>query len=187
LQVAVFLPLAVGAGFAGEYCIARINRIIVILVCIFFLTITFVGYPVSVLGEIRKVYGGEYFQFPKRGYVDAMKFVRTITSINETVLALPLTGQMIPSYANRTVYVGNKEYYTKDLSKKMDDTWVFYKGIPMCEAFLFVKNNKIHTIFYGFDEQKAGDAVTRYPFLKRAGVFGETEVFRFDEMYTGCR
>jgi hypothetical protein len=186
LQVAVFLPLAVGAGTAVEHIVLHTPRIVGVFVCVFLCVLTFLGYPMSIQTETGRVFGGYEFQFPKSGYIDALKFTRVITNVNDTVLALPLAGQIIPSYANRTIYVGNMEFYTQDLSHKMDSAWAFYVGIPVCKAYSFTKENRITTVFYGYDEKTAGDAVTRYPFLKKAGTFGETEVYSVDAKYEGC-
>jgi hypothetical protein len=116
-----------------------------------------------------------------------MKFTRTITKPNEVVLALPLAGQIIPSYTDRTVYVGNMEFYTQNLSHKMDQTWAFYNGIPVCDAFRFLKGNNITAVFDGFDEKNTGNAVLRYPFLTLAKTFGVTDVFSVDKTFSGCR
>ena len=186
LQVAVWLPLAVGAGIAVEKIITCTPRIVGILVCLLLLFITFLGYPMSIQAETRKVYGDYDFQFPKKGYLDAIRFMRTITDPEDVILAMPLAGQIIPTYTNRTIYVGSKEFYTKDLSHKMDEAWAFYGGIFPCDAFSFVENNRITAVFYGFDEKNAGDAVTRYPFLIKKGEFGETEVYGVNKLYEGC-
>jgi hypothetical protein len=186
LQVAIWIPLAIGTGYSIEYIIKRFPFFVGMIVCICLAILTFSGYPKSIQTESGRVFGGYEFQFPKRGYIDALKFTRLITNVNDVVLALPLAGQIIPSYANRTVYVGNMEFYTQSLSHKMDNAWAFYVGIPLCEAHMFVTKNRIMTVFYGYDEQKAGDAVLKYPFLKLAGTFGETKVFAVDANYSGC-
>jgi hypothetical protein len=103
----VILPLAVLAGISIEWMVTHMPRVVSFVVCLLILLVTFMGYPLSLATESNRIYGAYDFQFPKRGYIAAMKNLRTITGKDDIVLALPLAGQIIPSYANRTVYVGN--------------------------------------------------------------------------------
>jgi len=187
LQTAVWLPLAVGAAWALEIIGARAGKIALTLTFIFIAALTFVGYPNSFIADRQKVYGAVEFMYPEISYIDAIKSLRTFTKEGNVILSLPMAGQIIPSYTNRTIYVGNEEYYTKDVSSKMDAAWAFYSGISPCTAFKFATDNRISTVFYSFDEITAGNAVYSYPFLTKAAQFGKTVVFTVNNTFAGCQ
>jgi hypothetical protein len=187
LQMAVWVPLAVGVGWVFEFLVAHLHRAFVFVIVILLLGVTLYGYPTALKVERMRVFGAYEFQFPTYGFLDAIAFVRTVTHPDDVVLALPLAGQIIPSYTDRTVFVGNERFYTNNLGKKMDAAWLFYKGMPVCAAYNLLVQNRIHTVFDGFNEQNTGNAILSYPFLRQAGDFGGTKVFVVSEKPAECR
>jgi hypothetical protein len=177
LQMAAWIPCAIGTAWFFEWAYTRMKPWMIGSFFVGIFVLTLVGYPWAIQNEYQKLSGGDAFQFPTKGYMQAIGFIKTITKQDDVVLALPLTGQIIPSYVNRTVYTGSELFYTKDLSRKMDETWAFYHATPLCDAYSLVQKNNIRVVFYGFDEQQAGNAVFSYPFLRLVGSFGTTQLF----------
>jgi hypothetical protein len=76
---------------------------------------------------------------------------------------------------------------TPDYSGQLTRAYTFYRGLPDCDAFAILKNRTVRTVFYGFDEKLAGDAVFRYPFLSKSGEYGGTYLFVVNSSApTGC-
>ncbi len=176
LQMAIWLPLGVLGAYGFFDIWKHLGKAAGVIILTVFLFLTFVGYPATINEQIHHIYFTYDYSYPKKGYLEAIGKLAQITSKDQTVLSLSLGGMTIPMYVDRTSYVG-QVVYTPDLNAKMAASWQFYKGMSSCEAYKFLKKNRVGAVLYSFDERNAGDAVHFYPFLQSWNRYGDTEIF----------
>ncbi len=178
LQVAIWIPLSIFAAYGMVYIGKRVSKFVLIILSLSLFVITFVGYPATITEQISHMYFTQEYQYPDPGYIAGIQALKTITSPSEHIMTLSLGGMTIPTYINRTVYVG-QIVYTPDIDNKLATSWKFYSGaLPVCDAYTLVMKNHIGAVFYSFDEKQAGDAVYYYPFLQPWDSYGTTKIFK---------
>ncbi len=177
LQVAVWVPLSILGAVGFSTALQILPSVLRILVIAAMVVLTFVGYPSTVSEQIAHVYFGRDYQYPDIQYVSAIRELGAITKPGEAIMSLSLAGMTIPTYVNRSVYVG-QVVYTPELDKKLAVSWSFFAGtMSPCEAYMLVKTNNIKAVFFSADERQAGNAVSRYLFLQPWNTFGMTTVY----------
>jgi hypothetical protein len=187
LQVAIWVPLGILSAHAVVYLWQQYGKRIAIATLVVFMLLTFVGYPASINGQVNHMYFSAEYTYPKVGYIQAVKALGSVVKPGQVTLSLSLGGVTTPMYINRTTYVG-QVVYTPDREAKMKKSWAFYHGdMHVCEAFAFVKENRVGAVLYSFDEQHAGQAVKFYSFLQPWNTYGETTIYSVvDSKPPGC-
>lgn len=177
LQVAVWIPLSIFAAYGVSAMAKKLPQMVMGGIGIVLFTLTFIGYPATIAEQVSHMYFTSQYQYPERGYLQGIEALKTITTPSQSIMSLSLAGMTIPTYINRSVYVG-QVVYTPDIDKKLSLSWKFYSGgLPICEAYELVMKNSIGAVFYSFDEQQAGEAVKYYPFLQPWNTYGSTQIF----------
>ncbi|OGG08895.1 hypothetical protein A2154_03840 [Candidatus Gottesmanbacteria bacterium RBG_16_43_7] len=180
LQVAIWVPLALAAAKTIYIIRRRFGFWVSAGLWTVLAALTFIGYPASMRTEAQKLYAGWYFSYPTDRFMSAVRSLAEITLPAETVLAMPLIGQIIPGYINRTVYTSGQIYQTYNIDEKMGKAWRFYRGeLSDCEAYRLLKDNRIKSIFYGYDERNIGEGVKSYSFVLPWKDYSEVAVYRF--------
>jgi len=188
LQVALWVPLAILGAYGLAFIFRRNGKIAGAVTLCIFIFLTFAGYPATIQEQVSHIYFSSEYLYPKKGYLEGLSALGTVTKPDGNILSLSLAGMTIPMYVNRTSYVG-QVVYTPQLDEKMKLSWKFFAGgMGACEAYTFLKTNRIGAVFYSFDEANAGGNIRNFPFLQSWNRYGETEVFTVvDSPPAGCR
>lgn len=187
LQVAVWVPLSILSGYFLSWLHSSFPKRVFAVTTVIITIVTLAGFPQSIRFQREKIYGSPYVTWPTPGYQEAIASLRDLVKEDETIWSLPLAGEIIPGFINRTVYTGNENYYTKDLKRKTDTAWGLYHGnLDNCIIYREMKESRVKAVFYSFDEQKAagdqtgeGKRLREIPFLMPWKGFGDTAIFLF--------
>ncbi len=187
LQMAVWIPLSIFGAYGFWFLWKKSSLVLRLLLIGILSFLTFVGYPITIEEQLSHMYFSAEYQYPQLGYLQGVRALADITQLNQSIMSLSLAGMTIPTYINRTVYVGQL-VYTPDIDKKLSLAWSFYKGsMSPCEAYKLIKKNNIGSVLYSFDEKNAGDAVKFYPFLQPWNSYGDTQLYKVvDVAPAGC-
>lgn len=175
LQTALWLPISILAANAIGYIRAKWGNTVIVILLAGFAGITLFGYPMSLRTQITEL---SYFEPYHEPSVDWVAAIRSLDLLKESgpVLSLHWAGALIPTYSARTAYVGN-DVITPDYNQKMGSAYRFYSGLPVCDAYKIITDEKVAAVFYGYDEEQRGDAIFNYPFLKERSKNGNTIIF----------
>ncbi len=185
MQIAIIIPLSLLSAVFLRALGKRIRPVLFRCILIALLFLTVISYPASLFTQISNAYQGPLFQWPSTGWIQAIAYLESGNK-KETVLSLPFAGQAIGGFVNRTAFVG-RPYSTLDMERKTDEAWKFLSGaMSGCEAYVFLRNNHIGQVFWGYDEQTAKGDPLGYPFLSLEKDFGDTKIYRFNPEIRGC-
>ena len=180
LQMALPVPLSLLSSVTLLFIRKQFGKWVFFTLCIIIVFLTVVSFPASLVTQIRYMHNGPSFQYPTKGWMDAVLSLEKGRK-DTVVLSLPFAGTAIAGYVNRTVYIG-RAGSTINFSPKTDLAWSVYKGsMPVCETFDFLTHNRIDEVFIGYDEKTVGGDLTRYPFLRLSRDYGDTQIFSFTE------
>jgi hypothetical protein len=139
--------------------------------------LTFIGYPNAYAAYDGLLPVVNEYDTPKQEWGQAMVALRELPP--GPIFAMKYSSTFIPGLAGRFVYFG-REFITLQYELKAGKAYTFFRGMDFCEAYNLLKANTFAGVFYGFDEQTAGTAVTTYPFLKPWKTFGSTTIYSVD-------
>lgn len=177
LQTALWVPLGILGAYGIRAIWSKWGKWTVLAILIIYSALTFAGYPASINEQIHTMYFSFDYTYPKKGYIDAIKSLATVTNPRQAVLSLWLGGMTVPMYVDRTSYLGHL-IITPQIDLKQKLAWQFFHGdMNQCDAYKLLMANHIGAVLYSFDEQNAGTAVQFYPFLQPWNRYGDTEVF----------
>lgn len=129
------------------------------------------GYPVISMNN--------YIVYPVKSFMDAIQYMNYAIPQSSVVLSLLTSGNYIPAYAGKRVYVGHDSTIFKE--QKTEEALAFFRMSMKtgdARAFLFTKN--ITHVFFGPEEQQAAggrDLLSVYPFLQLMYNNGEVSIF----------
>lgn len=186
LQVVVWVPLAILSSYTLVFLRDRFGKKLFTGILVLLAVLTFVGYPQSFAAIRTERFAINPFQTPEVTWFEAIRTMDDIVPQDGVVLSLPFAGNFIPSYTGATVYVGHR-FMTPDFVGRLEDAWSFYRGkTEACEAYRFLRDRRVTHVFYGFDEQQAGESITGYGFLEPVIRKGTTTVYAVNPKHSLC-
>lgn len=107
--------------------------------------------------------------------IEATKWLSKNSPLSSVILSSFLSGNIIPAYANRTVYIGHGPM-TIDLEDKLKKVEDFYsEKYSPGEMLEFLKKENINYVFYSDEEKKLGNLnPENYDFLKEVYPLTQT-------------
>ncbi len=181
LQHAVWIPLGVLAVSGFEIIRKKFGKPASAFVVLVFCILTAVGYPNGFTAYSATLPVVNDYDAPTKEWGDAIGALGELPQ--GRVFAMQFTSFYIPGLTGRGVYAG-REYITLKHSEKAANAYQFFRGMDECIAYTLLTTSGFTGVFYGFDEQKAGEAVWSYSFLDVVKRFGNTVVFRVIEQQT---
>jgi hypothetical protein len=186
LQVVVWVPLAILSSYILVFLRDRFGKKIFAGILAFLAVLTFIGYPQAFAAIRTERFGSNPYQAPEMSWFEAIREMDTTVPSDGVILSLPYAGNYIPSYTGVTVYVGHR-FMTPDFVGRLEQSWAFYSGkMGECEAYRFLRDQRITHVFYGFDEQQAGETITGYGFLEPVIQRGSTTNYVFIPEQSRC-
>lgn len=132
--------------FWGKYMVFQIIGVLLISSAVF-----------SITAEVAIVLWDRYPVYLKEGVYNGLVWLKNNVKEDEIILSSALSGNMIPAFTGRTVYIGHG-HQTSDWFKKMYSSELFFFGNNLIdqkkEAWL--KEQGIDYIFYGSKEKSLG-------------------------------
>ena len=103
--------------------------------------------------------------YPVSGFISALSFIEKHTPVEAIILSDVTSGNYIPPYTGRTVYVGHDNTLHKE--QKVDLVRRFYQGeMRSADALVWLSQNRISYVFFGLQEKESQkDIASLYPFL----------------------
>ncbi len=119
--------------------------------------------------------------YPLRTWMDGIRWLKNNTIRSDVVLAEITAGNFIPAYSGNTVFFGQSNTVNYEEKQRLVDR--FYTGkMPVREAEIFLKNNRVKYIFVSVQEKEKSKGKSLemvYPFLKPVYNNPQAVIYRF--------
>lgn len=144
-------------------------------VLIFILLITI---PISIDRLANNVQVAQHFGLYSNMFIpkpqwDAVQFIKRTVSMGSVILADEYIGNIIPSVAPVTTFIGHS-VHTYQFFQKKEELRRFYSGtMPLSDASAWLASRRIQYVFFGIDEKPYS---TRFPYPFLENIFTNTMV-----------
>lgn len=189
LETGFYAPLAITASFGvmGIYYYLKNRQIKNLGHKLFVFSAIFI-IPFMVLGNLQVWEKFNYsirktddprFYLPA-AEIETVEWLRDNSPKDSIVLSSLSIGNVVPYYADRTVYLGFRPF-TIDIDEKIKKASDFYSGISYSqdEMNVFLKKERINYVFYSDQEKTNGFNPDKYSFLKKVYENGDAAIYVF--------
>ncbi len=123
----------------------------------------------KILGSYPPLSFGNYVVYPVKSVVEAINWLKINAHENDVILSGTTTGNHIPPYAGKYVYVGHGSQTVRYYPEKLPRAIEYYQGKINEENSLdFLRKNRITYVFYGPEEKTLGDYPVKAGYLMKA-------------------
>jgi len=124
----------------------------IFLIYLFFILFFFSNFLI-LINDLSLYLKNYYRMYLKKEVRTAMLWLRENTSQESVIFSLQETGNLIPAFSLRQVYLGHG-HQTVQFDKKLAETEKFFQNSNDEERQIFLEENKIDYLFFGEEEKK---------------------------------
>lgn len=123
----------------------------IFLIYLFFILFFFSNFLI-IANDLSLYWGNYYRMYIKKEVKEAMLWLKENTSEETVILSLQETGNLLPAFSLRQVYLGHG-HQTAQFDRKVAETERFFQKSNDNEKLNFLRENKIGYLFFGSQEK----------------------------------
>jgi hypothetical protein len=189
IESGLYLPLALAASLAlaatyqyfDKTKYGRLKQVLIIMITLLLAIGGNYSNLIRSIGFTQRFNDLRFYQ-PKDN-IDALNWIKNNTPLDSIIMANFNTSNIIPTYAERTVYAGHGPM-TIDLNEyKFKNQELFFSNQSSSKnKYNFLKKEKINYIFYSQEEKNSGTFnPQKYPFLKSVYRNNQVDIYQFND------